>query len=63
MIALLYWITEFTPGNMLWWQVAWWAVALFAGGIALVALGALLIGWKTFNPRERFQLFMLALFL
>ncbi len=63
MIALLYWMTEFSPGDLLWSQVAWWAIALFAGGISLTALSALLIGWRSFSPKERFQLFMLALFL
>lgn len=62
MIAVLYWMSE-PPGDLLWSRVAWWAIVLFAAGISLAALGGLAIGWKSFSPKERFQLFMLALFL
>jgi hypothetical protein len=52
-IAFLYWMTEFGPGDLLWSRIAWWAIAFVTAGISLTALGALLIGWRTFSAKER----------
>jgi hypothetical protein len=44
-------------------HAAWWAILLVAGGIALTAAVALLLGWTRFSGKERLQLAGLALFL
>jgi hypothetical protein len=56
-------MAEWAPGEAVGERVLWWIVLVIAVGFSILFWGLLLIWWQKWTPRERWRLFLSALFL